>query len=67
MATAVGSQGNAGNNAFKVRAHNPVPDIPNVGPISDSFQDKEKPMAVRTANIMAARGMYFPFGSWKLF
>lgn len=28
------------------------------GPFSDRLQDKEKPMAVRTANILAARGMY---------
>jgi hypothetical protein len=26
--------------------------------ISDCMQDKEKPMAVRASNIMAARGMY---------
>lgn len=26
--------------------------------ISDCMQDKEKPMAVRASNILAARGMY---------
>jgi hypothetical protein len=26
--------------------------------ISDCIQDKEKPMAVRASNILAARGMY---------
>lgn len=48
---------NAGNAAFKVRT---VPNTP-LSPINaDVYQDKEKPQAVRTANITAARGMYYP-------
>jgi hypothetical protein len=52
MATAV-PQGAAGNNAFKVRFRQKVVCVCG---LLNSVQDKEKPMAVRSSNILAARG-----------
>jgi hypothetical protein len=46
--------GNSGNAAFKVRPFEASKYPP--GSLH-SLQDKEKPMAVRAANIQAARGM----------
>ena len=56
MATTAPMSANSGNNAFKVSDRKlPIGYVDTDNP----FQDKEKPMAVRNANIMAARGMAF--------
>lgn len=52
MATTA-AQGAAGNNSFKVRL---AQACVCVGQLLISVQDKEKPMAVRQSNILAARG-----------
>lgn len=62
MATTAPLSTNSGNNAFKASRTKPSIVATAVYKLILLLQDKEKPMAVRNANIMAARGM--PYASY---